>query len=104
MACVLCFYDRVTQRSQPFFHDLGNAIAHRTGPTVKLRCNCGEEAAAAKDAALDVGEPDVTELPESQQTLCGFESWLDDFANKDCACGFDGGGLELFLRGDRKGK
>src|SRR5262249_49322502 len=97
MASVLCFDDRVTQDCKPLLHDLCNAIANYTGTAGELCRHGSEEAATPEDAALDVGQPDIAELPKSQQTLGRFEGWFDDFADKDFTCGFDGGDLQVFL-------
>src|SRR5690349_14205411 len=104
MVDVLCFDDRVAQSIKPLFHDLGDAVADRTRPAVKLRSHRGKETTAAKDALLHVRQPDVAQIPETWQALRRVESGLDDFVNEDRAGGFNRGHLQLFFRAEVREK
>ena len=61
LAAGLGLVDRGTDHVHPSDHELGDAVAHGAGPDVHLGGGGDEEAAARKDAALDMREEGVAE-------------------------------------------
>src|SRR5687768_6518805 len=82
---------------KPFLHDFGNPVAHWARSAIKLGRRRREKASATKDPALHMGQPDVTQIPESRQPLSSLERWFNDLFDKDRASGFNSRDLQIFF-------
>jgi len=85
---------------RPVGLDLGDAIAYRARPGVKLGGNRREEATAGEDQTLDVREEALAEHLETGKAVFDFESRVDDVGVEHLLGGGDRRELQLLFRAE----